>query len=280
MDINKRLLDDLLVRGIREDTAFSGDITSDSIFDQSHISHGKYVAKDNGIFSGQEVLEYIYDEKIRKSNIKMLKKDGEELKKGDIIAEVSGNTRDILLFERISLNIICHICGIANQTKEMVDSMNRDDIRLVDTRKTLPGLRFIQKYAVKTGGGYNHRNGLYDAVMIKDNHIKAAGSISKAVERARQNISHVIKIEVETKELEEVRQAVEAGADIIMLDNMEYEQMRLACAIINKRALIEISGNITKENIAKRVSDLPVDIVSSGSITHSVKVFDISFLFY
>lgn len=278
MNINKRLLDELLERSIKEDTAYSGDITSNNIFEADHISFGKYIAKDNGIFCGEDILLYIFNKKVKDSEVKILKRDSQEIKKGDVIAKVKGNTRDILLYERISLNLICHMSGIAKQTMDMVKALNREDVRVVDTRKTLPGLRFIQKFAVRAGGGFNHRNGLYDAVMIKDNHIKAAGSIKEAVEKVRKNISHVVKIEVETKALEEVHQAIEAGADIIMLDNMDYDQMRQACIIINKRALIEISGNINVSNISNRVGDLPIDIVSSGSITHSVNVFDISFL--
>ena len=278
MNINKRYLDRLLETAIDEDIAFSGDITSDNIFEDTNISKGRFVAKDDGIFCGEEILKYIFKNKIRNSEIKIEKKDGEQIEKGDVIAGVKGNTRDILLFERTCLNLICHMSGIASSTGRLVKSLDRPEIRVVDTRKTLPGLRALQKYAVKIGGGHNHRSGLYDAVMIKENHIKAAGSIKDAVEKVRKNISHVIKIEVETTDLEEVHQAVEAKADIIMLDNMDHDTMSQACIIINRRALIEISGNISCDNIRERVKELPVDIVSSGALTHSVKVFDISFL--
>ncbi len=278
MEINKRYLERLLETAIDEDIAFSGDITSENIFERSHISKGRFISKEEGIFCGEEILRYIFKNKVKDGEIEIKKKDGEYLQKGDIIAKVKGNTKDILLFERTCLNIICHMSGIANKTMRLVKALNRADIRVVDTRKTLPGLRALQKYAVKIGGGYNHRSGLYDAVMIKENHIKAAGSIKEAVEKVRRNVSHVIKIEVETTDLKEVHEAVEAGADIIMLDNMEHEQMSQACIIINRRALIEISGNISDDNIKERVKELPVDIISSGALTHSVKVFDISFL--
>jgi nicotinate-nucleotide pyrophosphorylase (carboxylating) len=271
-------IDELIIKAFEEDLNLSGDITSQSIFNDNDTCSGEFVAKDNFVLCGRFVAERIYNIIDKDVEISFFKRDGDLVKKGDIIGKVRGNTISILKCERIVLNFIQHMSGIATQVNSLKNNMKRDDVSIVDTRKTLPGLRMIQKYAVCVGGGRNHRFGLYDAVMLKENHIKAAGGIKNAIEKVRKNLSHVIKIEVETETVEDVIEAVENKADIIMLDNMDYTTMKKCCELIGKKAVIEVSGNITLETIRDRIQDLPVDIVSVGSVTHSVKAADISFL--
>ena len=206
---------------------------------------------------------------------KKLKNDGDEIKKGDVIVNFSGKGVLLLQGERTALNLIQHMSGIAAMTNRAVKAVEGTGASIADTRKTLPGLRALQKYAVTCGGGRNHRFNLSDAAMLKDNHIDAGGGIEKTVSMLRRKIGHTVKIEVETRDLDEVREAVKAGADIIMLDNMGVETMREAVKIIDKRALTEASGNVTLDNIAE-VGKAGVDIISMGALTHSVKAFDIS----
>ena len=203
------------------------------------------------------------------------KKDGDHLKKGDIIAELSGKTRELLKGERTALNLIQHMSGIATATREAVDLVKGTNASIVDTRKTLPGLRPLQKYAVVCGGGKNHRYNLSDAAMLKDNHIDAGGGITKAISSLRGKLGHMVKIEVETRNLEELKEALAAKADIIMLDNMSPETMKEAVRITGGKALLEASGGITKETL-RAVAETGVDIISIGALTHSVKAFDIS----
>ena len=204
--------------------------------------------------------------------------EGEKVKSGDLIAKIQGKTASLLKSERVALNFLQHLSGIATKTNKLSNLVADLPTSVSDTRKTLPGLRMFEKYAVKVGGGSNHRFSLSDGVLIKDNHIKAAGSIKTAVEAARKNIPHTVKIEVETESMDQVNEALEAGADIIMLDNMSPDMMREACNIIGKRAITEASGNIDETNIrAKALSG--VNILSVGAITHSVKAFDISMKF-
>ncbi|MFQ3574412.1 MAG: carboxylating nicotinate-nucleotide diphosphorylase, partial [Thermodesulfovibrionales bacterium] len=193
---------------------------------------------------------------------------------GDVIATISGHTRDILKGERIALNILQHISGVATLTRTFVDLVKDLPVRIVDTRKTLPGLRFMQKYGVMIGGGYNHRFCLSDGILLKDNHIKAVGSIKEAVKRARK-AHHLLRIEVETKSIDEVKEALESGVDVIMLDNMTIDQMAEAVRFISKRAIVEASGGVTIQNI-RDIAKTGVDIISIGALTHSVKAVDIS----
>jgi nicotinate-nucleotide pyrophosphorylase (carboxylating) len=197
------------------------------------------------------------------------------VEKGQQIAEVEGSVRSILSGERLALNLLQRLSGIATRTNQYVQAIAGTKARVVDTRKTTPGLRLLEKYAVRVGGGHNHRYALYDAVMIKDNHIKGAGGIKQAVDAARATIPHTMKIEVETESLEQVREALEAGADIIMLDNMELERMKEAVALIAGRAVVEASGGVTLETI-RSIAETGVDVISVGALTHSVKALDIS----
>ncbi len=203
------------------------------------------------------------------------KKDGDELACGDIIAEVTGHTAALLKGERTSLNILQHMSGIATATNEAVKLVKDTKAQITDTRKTLPGLRALQKYAVTVGGGRNHRYNLSDCAMLKDNHIDAGGGISSAVRMLREKLGHTVKIEVETRTLEEVKEALSVNADIIMLDNMNNETMKQAVEIVDGKAVLEASGNITKETI-QSVAETGIDIISIGALTHSVKAFDIS----
>lgn len=259
---------------LKEDIAL-GDITTDNLIDNCSISNASLIAKESGIIAGLGVCERVFkllDEGcIFKGNVK----DGDFVKKGDIIAEIKGNTRALLKGERTALNLLQRLSGIATKTNELCNKVKELPVKIVDTRKTTPGLRILEKYAVKTGGGYNHRFSLSDGVLIKDNHIKAAGSIKKAVELVRQNVPHTLKIEVETETLEQVKEALECGTDIIMLDNMSLEMMKQAVKFINRKAIVEASGNVTLETVYD-IACTGIDIISVGGITHSAASFDIS----
>jgi nicotinate-nucleotide pyrophosphorylase (carboxylating) len=270
-------IDEMIKAALREDISL-GDITTDNLVDNKSVSAAVYIAKQSGIIAGLDVSERVF--KILDSDVEFIKKveDGAFVNKGDIIAEIKGNTRALLKAERTSLNYLQHLSGIATKTNEFVNRVKGFPVRIVDTRKTTPGLRGLEKYAVKAGGGHNHRYCLSDGVLIKDNHIKAAGGIKEAINRVRNNIPHTIKIEVETESLEQVNEALDAGADIIMLDNMSLQMMKEAVGVINKRALVEASGNVCLDNVYD-VAGTGVDIISVGELTHTVKAFDISMRF-
>jgi nicotinate-nucleotide pyrophosphorylase (carboxylating) len=270
-------IDEMIKAALREDISL-GDITTDNLVDNKSVSAAVYIAKQSGIIAGLDVSERVF--KILDSDVEFIKKveDGAFVNKGDIIAEIKGNTRALLKAERTSLNYLQHLSGIATKTNEFVNRVKGFPVRIVDTRKTTPGLRGLEKYAVKAGGGHNHRYCLSDGVLIKDNHIKAAGGIKEAINRVRNSIPHTIKIEVETESLEQVNEALDAGADIIMLDNMSLQMMKKAVGIINKRALVEASGNVCLDNVYD-VAGTGVDIISVGELTHTVKAFDISMRF-
>jgi nicotinate-nucleotide pyrophosphorylase (carboxylating) len=270
-------IDEMIKAALREDISL-GDITTDNLVDNKSVSAAVYIAKQSGIIAGLDVSERVF--KILDSDVEFIKKveDGAFVNKGDIIAEIKGNTRALLKAERTSLNYLQHLSGIATKTNEFVNRVKGLAVRIVDTRKTTPGLRGLEKYAVKAGGGHNHRYCLSDGVLIKDNHIKAAGGIKEAINRVRNSIPHTIKIEVETESLEQVNEALDAGADIIMLDNMSLQMMKEAVGVINKRALVEASGNVCLDNVYD-VAGTGVDIISVGELTHTVKAFDISMRF-
>lgn len=270
-------IDEMIKAALREDISL-GDITTDNLVDNKSVSAAVYIAKQSGIIAGLDVSERVF--KILDSDVEFIKKveDGAFVNKGDIIAEIKGNTRALLKAERTSLNYLQHLSGIATKTNEFVNRVKGFPVRIVDTRKTTPGLRGLEKYAVKAGGGHNHRYCLSDGVLIKDNHIKAAGGIKEAINRVRNSIPHTIKIEVETESLEQVNEALDAGADIIMLDNMSLQMMKEAVGVINKRALVEASGNVCLDNVYD-VAGTGVDIISVGELTHTVKAFDISMRF-
>lgn len=267
----------LIRLALEEDIGF-GDITSQAIFDKNAISHARIISKDTGVLCGTEIVACVY--KVVDPSVKVTgtMKDGMNIHPDDEVLKITGPTIGLLSGERIALNFIQHMSGIASRTAQIASLLKGTQITLLDTRKTLPGFRKIDKYAVKTGGGTNHRMGLYDMVMIKDNHIQAAGSIAKAVNTTRNAYGSRYTIEVETATLDEVQEAVSASIDIIMLDNMDTTMIKKAISIINKQAKIEVSGNMD-ENRIKELINLDIDFVSMGSITHSVKAFDLSMEF-
>lgn len=267
-------IDELIKKAITEDINYI-DVSSAYLFGDDDRTEAYFVSKADGVLCGIEVALRVFSLLDNTLEYKLYKHDGDEIKAGDLIAEFSGKTLKLLEGERTALNLLQHMSGVASMTNAAVKAIEGTDSTIADTRKTLPGLRAIQKYAVTCGGGHNHRYNLSDAAMLKDNHIDAGGGITKTVRALRAKIGHTVKIEVETRTLDEVREAVEAGADIIMLDNMSLETMQEAVSIIDGKALTEASGNVTLENI-KTVAEAGVNIISMGAITHSVKAFDIS----
>ena len=273
----ENLINKLLDLGIEEDIN-TGDITTESIIPESMNAVATMTAKQDGVISGLEIVKMVYDRFQDDVVFTPYYKDGDSVKKGDVILKVEATYPTLLRGERLSLNIFQRMCGIATETAKYVKELAGTHTQLLDTRKTAPGLRVLDKLAVKHGGGTNHRMGLYDMAMIKDNHIKMAGGIAKAVEQVRANIPADIKIEVETTNLDEVRQAIEAGADIIMLDNMGNEEMTQAVAMIkaaDKGIKTEASGNMSIPRLLE-VAATGVDFISVGALTHTVKGMDIS----
>jgi len=237
----------------------------------------RLIAKEPMVLAGVAVAQRVFSLVDATLSFAANFSDGDTLAVGDVIAEVTGDAASLLQGERVSLNLLQRMCGIATQTARYVQELEGTGARVVDTRKTTPGLRVLEKYAVRVGGGTNHRTGLYDGVLIKENHIAAAGGILQAVRMARSYIPHTLKIEVETENLDDVKQALEAGADIIMLDNMSNDQMREAVQLIDKRAVVEASGGVNLQTI-RGIAQTGVDIISVGALTHSVRAMDISML--
>lgn len=275
--VNAFEIDKIILTGLKEDMPF-GDITTDNLIDDTSQSEALLIAKDTGVIAGIDIAKRVFE--IVDKNVVFEKRieDGHRVKSGDVIAQIKGNTRALLKGERTALNLLQRLSGIATKTRELCEKIKDTNSKVVDTRKTTLGLRALEKYAVKVGGGYNHRFSLSDGVMIKDNHIKAAGGIKEAVKKIRKKIPHTIKIEVETETLEQVEEALEAGADIIMLDNMGVDKVRKAVKIINGSAISEASGNVNLDSIVE-IAKTGVDIISVGSLTHSVSAFDISMKF-
>lgn len=267
-------VDELIRTALKEDINYV-DAATDWLLEPTAIATANMLAKADGVLCGIDVALRVFTLLSDSFTFTVYKKDGQLLQKGDIIATVTGPVTLLLKGERTALNLIQHMSGIATATKELVELTAGTHACIADTRKTLPGLRALQKYAVTCGGGKNHRFNLSDCAMLKDNHIDAAGGITGAVGALRKKLGHTVKIEVETRNLEEVAEAAAAGADIIMLDNMDNETMKKAVALIGGRALTEASGGITHETLAA-VAQTGVDIISVGAITHSVKAFDIS----
>ena len=267
-------IDDVIKRAITEDINYI-DVATDYLLDENEKSKAKFIAKADGVLCGIEVAMRVFQLLDEEFTYTLYQKDGENIKKGDIIAEIEGRTIYLLKGERTALNLLQHMSGIATLTNECVKQIEGTEATIADTRKTLPGLRSLQKYAVTCGGGKNHRYNLSDCAMLKDNHIDAKGGITPAVKALREKIGHTVKIEVETRTLEEVKEALSAGADIIMLDNMDNDTMAEAVKIVDKKALLEASGNLTPERL-RSVALLGVDILSIGALTHSVTAFDIS----
>jgi nicotinate-nucleotide pyrophosphorylase (carboxylating) len=270
--------DDIILRAFKEDMPF-GDITSDCIFNDMHSSKARFIAKDSGIISGIDVAKRVFELLDAEIKFKKLVEDGSRVKFGDIIAEVDGKTKAMLKAERTALNLMQRLSGISTKTNLFYNEIKDLPVSIVDTRKTTPGLRMLEKYAVRVGGGKNHRFCLSDGVLIKDNHINAVGGISQAISKVRSVIPHTMKIEIETETMDQVKEAIDAGADIIMLDNMTIELMKQAVSYINKRAIVEASGNVSIESI-RAIALTGIDIISAGCITHSVNAFDISLRFF
>ena len=274
MILNKIYVDNIIKTALLEDMNYC-DVTTDYLIPAEQEGTARFVSKADGIVCGVEVAVRVFrilDENI---SFNILKNDGDEVKKGDEILTLQGKTAVLLKGERTALNLIQHMSGIATASNKYAKIVEGTKASIADTRKTLPGLRPLQKYAVMTGGAKNHRYNLSDAAMLKDNHIDAAGGITKAIAKLRSNIGHMTKIEVETRNLDELREALAAKADIIMLDNMSPELMKQAVEITDGRAVLEASGGITDETL-RAVAESGVDIISVGALTHSVQAFDIS----
>ncbi|MDE6672409.1 MAG: carboxylating nicotinate-nucleotide diphosphorylase [Ruminococcus sp.] len=267
-------VDNIITTALMEDINYI-DASADNLIPEDHRSSAYYVAKDSGVVCGIEVARRVFDLAGGDVDFQILIKDGTKVNKGDIIARMNGSTLTLLKGERTALNLLQHMSGIATATNKCVELVAGTKASVTDTRKTLPGLRALQKYAVTVGGGKNHRFNLSDCAMLKDNHIDAYGGITPAVTALREKIGHTVKIEVEVRTLDELKEALDNKVEIIMLDNMSYDDMKQAVDITAGRALLEASGNVTAENI-RTVAETGVDIISLGALTHSVKCFDIS----
>lgn len=274
MMLNQFYVDDLIKSALKEDINYI-DITTDNLIPQEQEGEAKFLAKAEGVLCGIDVAIRVFTLIQPDFQYEIFINDGEYVKKGDIIATVKGKTRTILKGERTALNLLQHMSGIATMTNRIVKIVEGTNASIADTRKTLPGLRPIQKYAVTVGGGKNHRYNLSDAAMLKDNHIDAGGGITGAVKKLRSKLGHMAKVELEVRNLEELKEALSVDVDVIMLDNMDNETMKKAVEITNGKALLEASGGITEETI-RGVAETGVDIISIGALTHSVKAFDIS----
>ncbi len=267
-------VDNIIKDAIQEDINYI-DVSSDFLFKPDERSDAFFVAKDEGVLCGVDVALRVFELLDDSFVAEKLMNDGDAVKKGDIIAWLHGKTTFLLKGERTALNLLQHMSGIATATARAIKLVEGTRVKITDTRKTLPTLRALQKYAVTCGGGKNHRFNLSDGVMLKDNHIDAAGGIRSAVRTVRANMGHMIKVEIEARTLDEVREALSSGADIIMLDNMSITDMATAVTLVKGKALLEASGNITEQTI-RPVAQTGVDIISMGALTHSVKALDIS----
>lgn len=274
MKLSQFYVDDIIKNAIKEDINYV-DVSADYLIPENQQGKAKFLAKADGVLCGLDVALRVFELLDPSFKAVCYKKDGDEIKKGDIIAELEGKTVLLLKGERTALNLIQHMSGIATQTNQAVKLCEGTRAQITDTRKTLPGLRTLQKYAVTCGGGKNHRFNLSDGAMLKDNHIDAGGGITNAIGVLRSKLGHMVKIEVETRNLDEVKEALEAGAEIIMLDNMDCDTMKKAVEMVNGKAKLEASGGITLENL-REVALTGVDIISLGALTHSVTAFDIS----
>ena len=266
--------DPLILAALKDDIT-SEDVSTNAVMPFEKTGEVQLICNEDGIICGLQVFERVFTLLDQKTSVTFYKQDGEEVKKGELIALVKGDIRVLLSGERTALNYLQRMSGIATYTNRVAQLLKGTKTRLLDTRKTTPNNRIFEKYAVKIGGGNNHRYNLSDGVLLKDNHIGAAGGIKEAIQMAKAYAPFVRKIEVETENLEMVKEAVEAKADIIMLDNMSHEELKEAIDYITGRAEVEVSGNVTKENIA-RLTDLGVDYISSGALTHSAPILDLS----
>lgn len=266
--------DPFILSALREDIT-SEDVSTNSVTMEKQMGSADLICKEDGIICGLDIFARVFTLLDSETKVELLAKDGDEVSKGQLLAKLTGDIRTILSGERTALNYLQRMSGVATYTHNVASLLEGTSIKLLDTRKTTPNNRLFEKYAVRVGGGNNHRYNLSDGVLLKDNHIGAAGGVRQAIEMAKAYVPFVRKIEVEVENLDMVREAVEAGAHIIMLDNMTHEQMEQALNIIDGRAEVEISGNVTKENIEK-IKDLKVDYISSGALTHSSPILDVS----
>lgn len=274
MILNQFYVDNLIKTALLEDINYV-DITTDYLIPEDQENEAKFLAKADGVLCGIEVALRVFTLIQPDFQYEVFIHDGEEVKKGDIIAKIKGKTRTILKGERTALNLLQHMSGISSMTNRIVKIVEGTNASIADTRKTLPGMRPLQKYAVTVGGGKNHRFNLSDAAMLKDNHVDAGGGITNAVTKLRTKLGHMAKVELEVRTLDELREALSVDVDVIMLDNMDNDTMREAVKIADGKALLEASGGITEETI-RDVAETGVDIISIGALTHSVKTFDIS----
>ena len=274
-EITLKIKADGLIRSALAEDVTNEDVSTACILRERTEGEAELLCKQDGVIAGLPVFARVFAILDEKSEVTFYAKDGDCVKKGQKLATVRGDMRAILTGERTALNYLQRMSGIATYTAQVVRLLEGSSLRLVDTRKTTPNMRIFEKYAVRVGGGGNHRYNLSDAILLKDNHIGAAGGVGKAVAMAKAYAPFTMKIEVETETLDMVKEAVEAGADIIMLDNMTHEQMKQAVALVAGRAVVEISGNVTAENI-ERLKDIGADIVSSGALTHSAPILDVS----
>ena len=270
----KLQVDPLILSALREDIT-SEDVSTNSVMPYAQAGEVDLICKEEGIICGLQVFERVFTLLDEATQVEFYAQDGDSVQVGQLLAKVRGDIRILLSGERTALNYLQRMSGVATYTHKVAELLKGTKTKLLDTRKPSPNNRIFEKYAVRMGGGTNHRYNLTDGVLLKDNHIGAAGSVRKAVEMAKAYAPFVRKIEVEVETFEMVQEAVEAGADIIMLDNMSHEEMRRSIEFINGRAEVEVSGNVTKENIA-RLTDLGVDYVSSGALTHSSPILDLS----
>jgi nicotinate-nucleotide pyrophosphorylase (carboxylating) len=266
--------DELIMNALKEDIT-SEDITTNSVMREFQMGEVELICKQDGIIAGLDVFKRVFELLDSSTEVSFNVKDGDFVKNGDKIGIVRGDIRVLLSGERTALNYLQRMSGIATYTRSIVDLLKGGKTKLLDTRKTTPNMRIFEKYAVKVGGGCNHRYNLSDGILLKDNHIGAAGSVKKAVEMAKEYAPFVRKIEIEVENLDMLREAVDAGADIIMLDNMSVEDMKTAVAMVQGKAETECSGNVTRENI-ERLKDIGVDYISSGALTHSAPIMDLS----
>lgn len=267
-------VDDLILGALREDIS-SEDVSTNAVMPDARKGEAQLICKQDGVLAGLFVFKRVFELLDSEIEVKFSFHDGDKVKKGELIGTIVGDIRAILSGERTALNYLQRMSGIATYTNSIASLLEGSKVKLLDTRKTTPNNRIFEKYAVKTGGGYNHRYNLSDGVLLKDNHIGAAGGVKEAVRMAKEYAPFVRKIEIECESVEMVKDAVEAGADIIMLDNMSVEEMKEAISLIDGRAEIECSGNVTRENIERYLS-LGVDYISSGALTHSAPIMDIS----
>ena len=266
---------DPLILGALEEDITSEDVSTNSVMPKYQLGEVDLICKEDGVLCGAQVFERVFTLLDEKTEVTFFKNDGDDIKKGELVAKVRGDIRVLLSGERTALNYMQRMSGVATYTRQVSALLKGTKTTLLDTRKTTPNNRIFEKYAVRVGGGKNHRYNLSDGVLLKDNHIGAAGSVTNAIKMAKEYAPFVRKIEVEVESFEMVKEAVEAGANIIMLDNMSHEQLKEAIEYIDGRAEVEVSGNVTKENIA-RLTDLGVDFISSGALTHSAPILDLS----